>query len=225
MPRRMPKRTVRDIFPNEIDEEDGTTSCCTTLTRPVRVSDMGRLAPNTNESAFCLPPLFGPLIFDNESSDCRDHCANERTFLSYLRLSIYMAIVSVAIVLSFHLRKTASDIELRMAMPLGGIFWVLSVACLGVGVSNYINTVNKYSRRAAIVQTGWKTQTVFLPFQVTFSSEANSLQVMAIIALCIIASCVTLLVINRINEGSDSGANTQRFNPFALINPRKGVSL
>lgn len=204
----MPKRTVRDIFPNEIDEEDGTTSCCTTLTRPVRVSDMGRLAPNTNESAFCLPPLFGPLIFDNESSDCRDHCANERTFLSYLRLSIYMAIVSVAIVLSFHLRKTASDIELRMAMPLGGIFWVLSVACLGVGVSNYINTVNKYSRRAAIVQTGWKTQTV-----------------MAIIALCIIASCVTLLVINRINEGSDSGANTQRFNPFALINPRKGVSL
>ncbi|KAK0715720.1 hypothetical protein B0H67DRAFT_490207, partial [Lasiosphaeris hirsuta] len=152
------------------------------------------------ESAFCLPPLFGPLIFDNESSDCRDHCANERTFLSYLRLSIYMAIVSVAIVLSFHLRQTASDIELRLAMPLGGIFWVLSVACLGVGVSNYINTVNKYSRRAAIVQTGWKTQII-----------------MAIIALCIIASCVTLLVINRLNERSDSGANTQRFNPFVFI--------
>ena len=33
-----------------------------------------------------------------------------------------MAIVSVAIVVSFHLRKTATDRELRMATPLGVIF-------------------------------------------------------------------------------------------------------
>ncbi len=106
-----------------------------------------------------------------------------------------MSIVAVAIVLSFHLRKTATEIELRMAKPLGAIFWVLSVSCLGVGVANYLSvswfspllshlpssassqlstpsqprnrltnraseTVNKYSRRAAIVQSGWKTQTV-----------------------------------------------------------------
>jgi len=61
-------------------------------------------------------------------------------FLAYLRLSIYMAIVSVAIVLSFHLRKAATETELRMAKPLGAIFWVLSVACLGVGIANYIST-------------------------------------------------------------------------------------
>lgn len=48
-----------------------------------------------------------------------------------------MSIVAVAIVLSFHLRKTASDIELRMATPLGAIFWALSVSCLGVGIANY----------------------------------------------------------------------------------------
>ncbi|KAK0620385.1 hypothetical protein B0T14DRAFT_385585, partial [Immersiella caudata] len=136
--------------------------------------------------AFCLSPFFGPLIFDNETSDCRDHCANERTFLSYLRLSIYMAIVSVAITLSFHLRKTATEIELRMAKPLGAVFWALSVACLGVGMANYIKTVNKYSRRAAIVQTGWKTQTI-----------------MATVALSIVASCLTLLVINKLNERPD----------------------
>jgi len=111
--------------------------------------------------------MFGPLLFENETSDCRDHCANERSmfpslavqrgarrpfalvvsynadidstaFLSYLRLSIYMAIVSVAIVLSFHLRKTATDRELRMATPLGVIFLALSVSCLGVGLANYI---------------------------------------------------------------------------------------
>jgi hypothetical protein len=64
---------------------------------------------------------------------------NISAFLSYLRLSIYMAIVSVAIILSFHLRKTATEIELRMARPLGAIFWILSVACLGVGMANYIS--------------------------------------------------------------------------------------
>ena len=59
-------------------------------------------------------------------------------FLSYLRLSIYMAIVSVAIVLSFHLTHPPTALELRMAKPLGVIFWALSVMCLVLGLSNYI---------------------------------------------------------------------------------------
>lgn len=83
-------------------------------------------------------PLFGPLLFENQTSDARDHCANERTFLSYLRLSIYMAIVSVAIVLSFHLKSQPTPAELAMATPLGVVFWLLSVACLLAGLGNYI---------------------------------------------------------------------------------------
>jgi len=83
-----------------------------------------------------------------------------QTFLSYLRLSVTMAVVSVAIALSFHLRHEPTPLELRMSQPLGIIFWVLSVAALAAGVGNYIKTVNKYSRKAAIVQTGWKTQSV-----------------------------------------------------------------
>lgn len=59
-------------------------------------------------------------------------------FLSYLRLSIYMAVVSVAITVSFHLKSDASPLELRMAKPLGSIFWALSVATLFVGLGNYI---------------------------------------------------------------------------------------
>ncbi|EAQ88019.1 hypothetical protein CHGG_04638 [Chaetomium globosum CBS 148.51] len=113
-----------------LDEEESPRSycdCCgplTSLARPVDVSELDD--HGIVQNAFCFPPIFGPLLFDNEQSDCRDHCANERTFLSYLRLSMYMSIVAVAIVLSFHLRKTASDVELRMAKPLGAIFWVLS---------------------------------------------------------------------------------------------------
>ncbi|TVY80358.1 hypothetical protein LSUE1_G003750, partial [Lachnellula suecica] len=112
-------------------------------------------------------------------SDARDHCANERTFLSYLRLALYMSIVSIAIVVSFHLKSQPSKLELRMAKPLGIIFWVLSVACLCLGFGNYVKTVNKYSRRAAIVQTGWKTQTI-----------------LTVIAFSIVGVCILFLATN-----------------------------
>lgn len=49
-----------------------------------------------------------------------------------------MAIVSVAIVLSFHVKNQPSAAELAMARPLGVLFWLLSVACLLVGLGNYI---------------------------------------------------------------------------------------
>ncbi|KAH7355079.1 hypothetical protein BKA65DRAFT_497604 [Rhexocercosporidium sp. MPI-PUGE-AT-0058] len=135
--------------------------------------------PHNSTSIFCVPPFFGPLLFDNTDSDARDHCANERTFLSYLRLSIYMAVVSIAIVVSFHLKSQPSRLELRMARPLGIIFWLLSLSCLALGFGNYIKTVNKYSRRAAIVQTGWKTQSV-----------------LTAIAFSIVAVCVLFLATN-----------------------------
>lgn len=50
-----------------------------------------------------------------------------------------MAIVSVAITVSFHIKGTPSDLERRVAKPLGGIFWVLSVITLVLGVGNYIS--------------------------------------------------------------------------------------
>lgn len=81
-------------------------------------------------------------------------------FLSYLRLSIYMSVVAIAIVVSFHLKSEPTPLELRMAKPLGIIFWFLSLCCLALGFGNYVKTVEKYSRRMAIVQTGWKTQSV-----------------------------------------------------------------
>ncbi|EKD21672.1 uncharacterized protein L3040_004896 [Drepanopeziza brunnea f. sp. 'multigermtubi'] len=142
--------------------------------RPVDVSNGSH-----GDSIFCAVPFFGPLLFENANSDARDHCANERTFLSYLRLSVYMAVVSIAIVVSFHLKSQPSTLELRMARPLGVIFWLLSISSLALGFGNYIQTVNKYSRRAAIVQTGWKTQSV-----------------LTMIAFSIVAVCVLFLATN-----------------------------
>jgi len=76
-----------------------------------------------------------------------------------------MAVVSVAILISFHLKNQPSPLERKIALPFGIIFWFLSLACLASGTANYIKTVEKYSKRQALVQTGWKTQlvTICLP--------------------------------------------------------------
>ncbi|KAI0840983.1 hypothetical protein F5Y06DRAFT_234798 [Hypoxylon sp. FL0890] len=164
------------------DPEDNQApcSCCgahsfSELTRPVEVGDCSA------GNLFWSWPFLGPLLVQNDTSDTRDHCANERTFLSYLRLSVYMAIVAVAIVLSFHLKSQPSDLELRMARPLGIIFWLLSLTCLVLGFGNYIKTLDKYSKKRAIVQTGWRTQSI-----------------MSLISLSIVGTCVILLVIAKL---------------------------
>ena len=53
-----------------------------------------------------------------------------------------MSVVAVAIVLSFHLKHEPSTLELRMARPLGIIFWALSITALLVGVGNYISPLS-----------------------------------------------------------------------------------
>lgn len=140
--------------------------------RPVLV----RQSNSYDRPVFTQRPYFSVLLFDNNDSDARDHCANERTFLSWLRLATYMAVVAVAIMISFHLKHQPTAIERRMSLPLGIVFWGLSLACLASGLSNYIKTVTKYSRRQALVQSGWKTQVVF-----------------TVVACAIIAACVLLL--------------------------------
>lgn len=74
-------------------------------------------------------------------------------------------------------------------------------------ISLSVETVNKYSRKAAIVQTGIKTQVVSLTlfprhrhFSGGVTHTTNVTQIMAVVSLCIIATCVTLLVINRLSQ-------------------------
>lgn len=96
------------------------------------------------------------------SSDARDHCANERTFLSWLRLSVFLTVVSVAIYINFHLKHQPTQLERSLSQPLGIIFWILAMVCLVSGVANYMKTVTKYANRRALVQSGIKTQFVSL---------------------------------------------------------------
>lgn len=153
---------------------------------------------------FLAQPLFGPLLFTNNASDARDHCANERTFLSWLKLSIYMSVVSVAILVTFHLKQQPTAIEKRMATPLGVIFWLAAVASLGNGFANYITTISKYQKRDALVQSGWKTKIVRPSItghaaRVTWPAYILLLiywlQVFVLVATAIIAACILFLSI------------------------------
>ncbi|KAI4787950.1 hypothetical protein E4T45_13672 [Aureobasidium sp. EXF-8846] len=148
---------------------------CVPHSRPVLVNQR----TGYDRHVFVQRPLLSALLFDNVDSDARDHCANERTFLSWLRLAIYMAVVSVAILISFHLKNQPSPLERKIALPFGIIFWLLALACLASGTANYIKTVEKYSKRQALVQTGWKTQLVF-----------------TVVATSIVAACVLFLSTN-----------------------------
>lgn len=107
-----------------------------------------------------LVPSFLPTISPTSLFSSLTKIVPHKAFLSYLRLSVYMAVVSIAIVISFHFKQQPTPLERRMSQPLGIIFWLLSLACLCIGFGNYMKTVNKYGRRAAIVQAGWKTQSV-----------------------------------------------------------------
>ena len=61
-----------------------------------------------------------------------------------------MCVVSVAVILSFQLKTQPSAIERRIAMPLGIVFWLLSLVSLVTGLSTYLKTCARPSRPSAL---------------------------------------------------------------------------
>lgn len=126
-----------------------------------------------------LRPWNAPLLIHNEQSEVRDFCANERTFLSYLRLAVYLAIVAVAIILSFHLSNKPSPAERVVALPLGIVFGVLAIGAFVNGIVRYLAVVEGYGRRKAVVQSGVGTQIMF-----------------GILVVVIVGTCIFFLVVD-----------------------------
>jgi hypothetical protein len=50
-----------------------------------------------------------------------------------------MAIASIVITMSFHIKRAPTELELKMAKPIGAVFWLLSVMTLLLGVGNYMS--------------------------------------------------------------------------------------
>jgi hypothetical protein len=73
-----------------------------------------------------------------------------------------------------------------------------AIACLLSGLANYIKTVNRYSRREALVQSGWGTQVVSAIMAGDVRGYFMVLtirKVFTVVACAIIAACVLFLTL------------------------------
>ncbi|KAJ1978683.1 hypothetical protein H4R34_003113 [Dimargaris verticillata] len=99
---------------------------------------------------FAFPQL--TLEVENKGSTARDHLANERTFLAWLRTSSTTITVGVAVTQLFRLgrlihpelvteaNEDRQKTEAMVGKILGGAFIVLSIVTLVLGVVRYFTT-------------------------------------------------------------------------------------
>ncbi|KAI3634118.1 hypothetical protein MIR68_007722 [Amoeboaphelidium protococcarum] len=73
-------------------------------------------------------------LLQNKGATARDHLANERTFLAYLRTSLGMLTLGVAIVQLFRASSTANT---QSGVILGTIFMALGLVFLILGTIRY----------------------------------------------------------------------------------------
>lgn len=94
----------------------------------------------------------GTITVENKGSTARDHMANERTFLAWLRTSLSFITIGIGITQLFKLRNNSSvrvnDRLLNLSLidtdefntygkVLGGIFMALGVGTLSFGFTRY----------------------------------------------------------------------------------------
>ncbi|RPA75453.1 hypothetical protein BJ508DRAFT_230110 [Ascobolus immersus RN42] len=125
-------------------------------------------------------PFFSSLLFTNAGSTARDGCATERNFLSWLRLAIFLDVLGVAVMLSFHFKQEPTEVERRMAFPLGMIFWVLSFLSILAAAAQYFTNVMGYARQKASLGRGRLVKAIRV--------------VLSLVVVCVFGTCITLLV-------------------------------
>ncbi|KAG0053135.1 hypothetical protein BGZ83_001607 [Gryganskiella cystojenkinii] len=88
------------------------------------------------------------LILENKGSIARDHLANERTYLAWLRSSLSLITVGVAVTQLFRLQSSAANGQppsnelikvSELGRPLGGSFVALGIMFLWIGTSRYFH--------------------------------------------------------------------------------------
>jgi len=124
----------------------------------------------------------GQLIVENEGSTTRDYLAFERNFLSWTKLVATSMVISGALIIRLQINEVSKDqspssFEDRYAIPVGIIFFVISILSIFASTSSFFRT-----QRDMLKGLGHLTSGHFAEFTNIF------------VALVLAASCVLLLI-------------------------------
>ncbi|KAK0200594.1 hypothetical protein DFS33DRAFT_1508906 [Desarmillaria ectypa] len=127
------------------------------------------------------------LTLENHGSVARDHLASERTFLAYVRTSLVLASIGVALVQLFSIAintvsfSPTSAIMQGYAKPLGATSVLLALGILAVGASRYFSiqvalTEGKFpvARTVAVIITGCMAALVALLFALVLAARIRT---------------------------------------------------
>ena len=100
------------------------------------------------------------------TSEVRDHLANERTFLSALKMSLSLALVAIVCYLDLRLNRTVvQDQPLddrpvvhdksRLTFALAYIFLSMSLLSIIAATIHYFRTQRRYIKRIGLVKEHW----------------------------------------------------------------------
>ncbi|KAL1925252.1 uncharacterized protein VTP21DRAFT_135 [Calcarisporiella thermophila] len=104
-------------------------------------------------------------VIPNTGSTCRDHLANERTFLSWLRVSVLLMLVGISMISHVHfgtLHITFSR-STQGALPMGSVLCGLGCLALLTSVLFYFRIQYLYVNKRGFVEHGqWSFLLAFL---------------------------------------------------------------
>ncbi|GAA5976767.1 hypothetical protein JCM10908_005625 [Rhodotorula pacifica] len=122
--------------------------------------------------------LLGSPTILNEGSTARDYLARERNFLSWLKLTVSLAVISAALLVRFQFGGVVMpDWEQHAQEPLGILFFVASIGSLISSSITFYRAQSDYALHKAFVYAGRAQDTLIVG-----------------IALLTLASCILLLV-------------------------------
>ncbi|KAI8577377.1 hypothetical protein K450DRAFT_252175 [Umbelopsis ramanniana AG] len=121
------------------------------------MSETGEPSQPKLKHSSLLAVLDNAFVVPNEGSMARDQCANERTYLSWLKLSCTIIVLGFTIIINLRLPngETQPSIDPRYTRPIGITFVAIGLLSFILGLVKYFRNVRLLILHRTLVQAGW----------------------------------------------------------------------